>query len=492
MSKIIIIGLGPGDYESLTLKTLNIMKKAQCLVLRTEKHPLVEKLKDEGLKFCSCDDIYDSSESFEEVYDRISQRVLDLAKEKEYVVYAVPGHPFAAERSVQLIIEKSKGCAEVLIEPAMSFIDAVSAILKIDISTGLKIIDGLRLDVQKPDPNCGNIITQVYSKFIASEVKLKLMDYYNFDCKVCIIRAAGVEELQKFQWIKLYELDKVEWVDYLTSIYIPPSAKDKKYRTMEDLVSIMDILRGDKGCPWDKKQNHETLKPYLLEECYEVIDAIDAEDMDLLIEELGDVLLQVVFHAQIGKEDREFDINDIITRLVNKLIIRHPHVFGDVLVSNESGALKSWEASKREQKGISTYTETLVNIPNTMPSLDRSYKIQEKAALAGFDWDNVDGAMAKVDEELLELKEVYNSVKKDKIEEEIGDLLFAVVNVARFLKVRPELALKATIDKFIGRFKFMEETASSLGKKLDTMTLNEMDLLWNKAKTHNFTKNDKN
>lgn len=492
MNKITIVGLGPGDYESLTLKTLNIIKKATCLVLRTEKHPLIEKLKDEGIEFSSCDDIYDSSESFEEVYEKISQRVLNFADEYKDVVYAVPGHPFVAERSVQLIIEKSQGLAEVTIESAMSFVDAVSAALKIDISSGLKIIDGLRLDVQKPDINCGNIITQVYSKFIASEVKLKLMDYYNDDYKICIIKAAGVENSETLEWIRLYELDKVEWVDYLTSLYIPPSTDNKKYKSMEDLLDIMDTLRGNNGCPWDKKQDHKTLKPYLLEECYEVVDAIDSEDIDLLIEELGDVLLQVVFHAQIGKEDGEFDINDVITRLVEKLIVRHPHVFGDVSVSNESGALKSWEASKREEKGIQTYTETLINIPNAMPSLTRSYKIQEKAALTGFDWDDVSGAMAKVDEELIELKEVYNSQKKDRIEEEIGDLIFAVVNVARFLKVQPELALKATIEKFINRFRFIEESALTLGKKLDTMSLSEMDLLWNKAKTHNITKNDKN
>lgn len=492
MSKITIVGLGPGDYESLTLKTLNIIKKTPCLVLRTEKHPLVEKLKAEGVKFSSCDDIYDSSESFEEVYERISRRILGFARENKDVVYAVPGHPFAAERSVQLIMEKSQGIAEVKIESAMSFIDAVSAALKIDISSGLKIIDGLRMDVQKPDMNCGNIITQVYSRFIASEVKLKLMDYYNDDYEICIIKAAGVEGSEKLEWIRLYELDKVEWVDYLTSLYIPPARENIKYKNMGDLIAIMDTLRGDNGCPWDKKQDHETLKPYLLEECYEVIDAIDSEDIDLLVEELGDVLLQVVFHAQIGKEDGEFDINDVITRLAEKLIERHPHVFGDISVSNEGGALKSWEASKREEKGIRTYTETLLNIPKAMPSLMRSYKIQEKAALAGFDWDDVNGAMTKVDEELLELKEVYNSEKKDRIEEEIGDLIFAVVNVARFLKVRPELALKATTEKFINRFRFMEETALSLGNKLDTMTLDEMDLLWNKAKTHNITKNDKN
>lgn len=489
MNKIIIVGLGPGDYEDLTIKALNILKSAKCLVLRTEKHPLVDDLKPKGLSFHSCDDIYDSSDNFEEVYEKISDRIINMAKENDEVVYAVPGHPFVAEKSVQLIIEKSKGIAELQIVSAMSFIDTVSASLRIDISKGLKIIDGLRLGEQNPDMDCGNIITQVYSKIIASEIKLKLMDYYNDDQSICVLRVA--DGIEKLQWIKLYELDKIEWVDYLTSIYIPKVVDNKKFNTIDDLVSIMKILRSDSGCPWDRRQDHQTLKPCLLEECYEALEAIEEEDIESMIEELGDVLLQIIFHAQIGKENGEFDINDIVTGLVNKLVTRHPHVFGENEASSESGALENWEASKRKEKKVKCYFDTLESIPKIMPSLTRSYKIQQKAALAGFDWDSVDGAMGKVDEELLELKEVYKSTKFDKIEEEIGDLLFAVVNVARFLNIQPELALRGTIKKFLYRFKFMEELSLSLGKNLDIMTLHEMDLLWDKAKTQKFTKNDK-
>ncbi len=490
MGKIIIIGLGPGDYENLTLKTLNILKSAKCLVLRTKKHPLVKDLMKLKIDFQSCDDIYDNSNDFEEVYEEISDRIINLAKEKDEVVYGVPGHPFVAEKSVQLIIEKSKNIIDLKIESAMSFIDIVSAALKIDIASGLKIIDGLRLGEQRPDTDSGNIITQVYSRLVASEIKLKLMDYYRDDQRICVIRIAyGVE---KSKWIMLYELDKIDWLDYLTSIYIPPIKEKKKYNTISDLISLMEELRGENGCSWDRKQDHKSLKPYLLEECYEVMEAIDKEDIDSMIEELGDILLQVVFHAQLGKERGEFDINDIITGLVNKLINRHPHVFGDTITSTEAGAVRSWESAKRKEKKTHRHVETLIDVPIAMSSLIRSYKIQQKAALVGFDWDDVEGAMDKVDEELAELKEVYKSSNNVKIEEEMGDLLFAVVNVARFLKIQPELALKATIEKFINRFKIMEELALSLGKNLAIMSLYEMDSLWNKAKTHNFTKNDKN
>lgn len=491
MGKIIITGLGPADYDSLTIRTAKILKSAKCLILRTKKHPLVNDLIKEGIEFISCDDIYESSDDFEEVYEKISHRVLDASLKNPEVVYAVPGHPLTYEKSVQLIIERAKGLAEVQLESAISFIDAVSVALKIDLSSGLKIIDGLRLGEQKPDVDSGNIITQVYNNFIASEVKLELMNYYRDEQDICIVRGAGAKGLESIQWVMLHELDKIGSMDYLTSVYIPKVKENKKYSSMDDLVSIIKVLRGENGCPWDKKQDHNTLKPYLIEECYEAIEAIDNKDIEAMIEELGDVLLQVLLHAQIGEEDEEFDLKDVMTVLNNKLINRHPHVFGNRSVSSEVGAKKSWEESKKEEKGFKRYTDMLQGIPRAMPSLTRSYKIQEKAALAGFDWDDVTGAMDKVDEELCELKEVYKSVENDKIVEETGDLLFAVVNVARFLKIQPELALKATIEKFINRFKIMEEMALSLGKNLDIMTLHEMDLLWNRAKTLGIIKNNK-
>jgi tetrapyrrole methylase family protein/MazG family protein len=218
---------------------------------------------------------------------------------------------------------------------------------------------------------------------------------------------------------------------------------------------------------------------------------MEKDDLDLIVEELGDVLLQVVFHSQIAKEDGEFDVNEVISSIVNKLVVRHPHVFGDVKATSESGALKSWEASKREQKGMDTYTQALVDIPEVLPSLMRAYKVQQKAALAGFDWDSVEDAFSKVYEETEEVREVYKTGEKDIIEGEIGDLLFSVVNVSRFLKIQPELALRVTTEKFIKRFRYIEETALQSGKKLDKMSLQEMDKLWNEAKLQGLAKKDK-
>jgi tetrapyrrole methylase family protein / MazG family protein len=451
--------------------------------LRTEKHPTVDYIKSLGISFTTCDDIYDSAQTFEATYSQISERVIQSCQEDKVLVYAVPGHPMVAEKSVELTIEKANEGIQIEIVPAVSFIDSILTALQIDPAYGLKIIDGLSLDIQKPDFHCGNIITQVYSRFVASEIKLKLMELYKDDTEIYIIKAAGVKGLERIEKIPLYELDRIDWVDYLTSVYIPPVGEESKFKTIDDLTALMAKLRGEGGCPWDREQTRESLKAYLLEETYEVLDAIEKNDIDLLIEEFGDLLLQVVFHAQIAKEDGEFDINDIITGLVNKLVERHPHVFGDVIATTESGALKSWEASKRKLKGIDTYTQTLVDIPEVLPNLMRSYKVQQKAALVGFDWDDVKDAIAKVDEELEEVKEVYNTGNKQIIEEEIGDLLFAVVNVARFLKIQPELALRGTIEKFINRFRYIEETGLQSGKKIDKMTLQEMDQLWNQAKT---------
>lgn len=491
MKEITIVGLGPGDYKQLSLEALEIMKNAETLVFRTEKHPVADSIRELGINFTCCDDIYDNCESFDETYERISQRILSLCHEKDQVVYAVPGHPLVAEKSVELIRTGAGEDIQVNIVPAMSFIDVILGSLKVDPIYGLKIIDGLSIKVQKPDKKCGNIITQVYDRLVASEVKLMLMNYYIDDFEIYIIRAAGVEGQERIEKVPLYDLDRIEWMDYLTSIYIPP-AEDSgaRYKSFDDLVEIMEGLRGEKGCPWDKKQTRESLRPYLLEETYEVLDAIEKDDLELIVEELGDLLLQVVFHSQIAGEDGEFDINDVITNIANKLFIRHPHVFGDVEATSESGALKSWEASKRKNKGIEMYTKTLEDIPEILPALMRAYKVQQKAALAGFDWDKAEEAFLKVYEEAEEVKEVYKTGEKAIIEGEIGDLLFSVVNVSRFLKIQPELALKATTEKFIKRFRYIEETALQSGKKLDKMSLQEMDKLWNEAKQQFLAKKD--
>lgn len=477
-----IMGLGPGAYEALTIGALKELKNNKNIYFRTEKHPTVDFLKDEGIKFESYDHAYEKYDSFDDVYKYIAEDLITKIKDDEDLIYAVPGHPLVAEKSVINLIELCKeNNIQYEVLPAVSFVDAMMEALQVDPIEGVKIIDAFDMKNQILDKRVGTIITQVYNNFIASEVKLRLLEGYEDDTEIIFVRAAGVEGLESIRKIPLYELDWQEDIDYLTSIYIPKDLVNKK--DFQDLLDIIETLRNPGGCPWDREQTHESLKSALLEECYEVIDAIENEDEDALIEELGDVLLQVVFHASIGKEDGYFDIMDVIGGISNKMINRHPHVFGNEEANTSEQVLVNWDEIKKEEKGIKTLTEEMQNIAKSLPATTRAYKVQKKAKKVGFDWDDVNCAMDKVKEELNEIKEVYNCEDKSIIEGEVGDLLFACINVARFLEVDGELALDKTIKKFIKRFSYIENEAIKNNKNLKDMTLEEMDKLWEEAKT---------
>lgn len=256
----------------------------------------------------------------------------------------------------------------------------------------------------------------------------------------------------------------------------------KEKYSFDDLLEIMARLRGENGCPWDREQTHESLRIYLLEEAYEVLEALNAGDMHKFCNELGDLLLQIVFHAQIAKENGVFDIEDVTTEVCSKLISRHPHIFGNVKADTAEQVLENWEAIKKKEKKIDSQTGVLKDVPSNLPALMRSYKVQQKAAQVGFDWDNIEDVFRKVDEEIQELKDVYKSKNMERITDELGDTFFALVNLSRFLKVQPELALTGTIRKFINRFEYIEQQSRKAGKRLEDMSLAEMDELWNEAK----------
>lgn len=251
---------------------------------------------------------------------------------------------------------------------------------------------------------------------------------------------------------------------------------------LREFEAIVRTLRGPHGCPWDKKQDHQTLRPYVLEEACEVAEAIDSRDPLKLREELGDLMLQIYLHAIIGEENGTFGLDDIARDISAKMIRRHPHVFADVEVSGTDDVLRNWDAIKRAEKGDAAPKSVLAGIPADLPALMRAQKMQVKAARVGFDWPRVELAMEKIPEELAELTAAYRSGDRDTIEEEIGDLLFAVVNVARFLEVDPEGALARTTRKFSARFRHIEESARRAGKRLEDMSLDEMDALWEEAK----------
>ncbi len=256
--------------------------------------------------------------------------------------------------------------------------------------------------------------------------------------------------------------------------------KDKY--SFDELVGLMAFLRGGDGCPWDRDQTHESLKKYLIEETYEVLEAIDSKDDAKQCEELGDLLLQVIFHARIAEEGGRYGIGDIISGIAKKLVLRHTHVFGSGKADTPDEVVDNWERIKKEEKGMQTHADVLKAVPPNLPALMRSYKVQQKAALVGFDWEKTEDVFNKVNEELTELKNAYMSQSKEMIIEEIGDLLFSLVNLSRFLNVQPELALTGSTMKFIKRFEHMENECVSAGKNFEDLTPDEMDVFWNKAK----------
>ncbi|MBM6664959.1 nucleoside triphosphate pyrophosphohydrolase [Flavonifractor plautii] len=249
---------------------------------------------------------------------------------------------------------------------------------------------------------------------------------------------------------------------------------------VRDLEEIVRILRAPGGCPWDAEQTHESIRRNFLEEAYEAVEAIDEKNPDHLKEELGDVLLQVLFHARMEQEAGRFNLDDVADGVCKKLIYRHPHVFGDVSVTGTGEVLTNWEELKRKEKGQATNTDALDAVARSLPALWRAEKVQKKAKKAGFDWPDISGALDKLSEELEELKTAV--AQGTNVEEELGDLLFSAVNVSRFLKADPEVALGKATDKFISRFAKVEALAAAQNQAMEGMTLEELDKLWERAK----------
>lgn len=257
---------------------------------------------------------------------------------------------------------------------------------------------------------------------------------------------------------------------------------EDKYYNMSNLEDLMDALRGEGGCPWDRAQTHESLKPHLIEEAYEVLEALEEENDALLQEELGDLLLQVLFHSTIAKEQGRFQLKDVMQSLGEKIVFRHPHVFKDRTANSEGEAVASWEDQKRKEKNITSTTESMKRIPKHLPALMRAYKVQGKARQVGFDWEDPKDVLKKVHEELGELLEAREQGDQKSIEEEGGDLLFSVVNLLRFFDVEPEGALNRTTDKFIQRFDSVEQDAVKGGNPMENMDLEDLEELWQRAK----------
>lgn len=479
---IVVVGLGAGDLSQLPLGIYKRITSTDHLYLRTKEHPVIKELESDGLTYHSFDYIYESNEQFEAVYEEIVSILVKEAASKD-IIYAVPGHPMVAEKTVQLLLENKEGIP-VAIEGGQSFIDPLLAALKIDPIEGFQFVDALSFEKDEIQLTQHVIICQVYDQFIASNVKLTLMEQLPDDYEVYVVTAAGSRD-ESIRKVPLFELDRGIEVNNLTSIYVPPIQDEEfVYHDFRAFRRIIAALRGPGGCPWDQKQTHESLKKYLLEETYEVLDAIDNQDDEHIAEELGDVLLQVVLHAQIGEDEGMFTIDDVIRGISEKMVRRHPHVFGNVTADSAEDVVSNWEQIKRLEKGDQSNSAAILDdVTKGLPGLMKAYQYQKKAAKVGFDWVTVEPMWNKVFEEIGEFKEaVTNNVSEREIISEFGDILFALTNIARFYKLDPEEAISMTNQKFYKRFCFIEEEVKKQSLSMENLSLEELDAIWEKAK----------
>ena len=481
MGSITIVGLGPGPFGCISLETWDILRQAPLLLLRTAIHPTVEELLAHGIVFTSYDSFYEQGADFDSIYAAIAADVLERAQQGMDVVFAVPGSPVVAEKTVGLIRSgATQQQVPLKVLPGMSFFELLCNRLSIDPQQGMTIVDAQEVETLPVNLSTGLVVTQVFSSYIASELKLSLMERLQDEAPVTVARHLGLPD-ESVESMPLFELDRQAGFDHLTSVYVPPCSPLQETFSLDPLVDVMARLRSPEGCPWDNEQTHSTLRRYIIEEVYEVLEAIDEKDPAHLCEELGDLLLQIVFHARMAEESGDFSVQDVVDTVTEKLIRRHPHVFGDISVQDAAEVIVNWDAIKRREKAAKPQS-ALDGVPKGLPALLRANKLQLKAAKVGFDWDNVAPVWAKVAEELGELREAAENGDKAKIEDELGDVIFAAVNLGRFLGVEAEVALNGTNNKFVRRFQQVEAAAREKGLKWKELDLAAMDELWEAAK----------
>ena len=532
-----VVGLGPGAAGHLSVETLQLLKE-RFVILRTEIHPTVAELKRRGISYISCDAWYEKEATFEEVYDKIASFVLEEARDKD-VVYAVPGSPLVAERTVTMLRDKAKKLAVPLtIKPAMSFLDLAYVELGIDPIDGLRIVDAGDFSALADAGAYPLMVTQVYNQMVASDMKLALMDVLPDETELYFIRNLGLENAE-CRKVPLFEIDRQPVIDHLTSVFIPQQPRDvlqamfrnsdekvrdvrekevssfsetgaevadvtggplsetviadttghwKRFPLLErktqfdvrPLADVMQVLREPGGCPWDREQDFDTIRANLIEECYEFLEAVDDKDTHGMAEELGDILMQVVFHARMAEEKGMFTLQDVIDGVTDKLIERHPHVFGTVQVANSDEVLTNWEAIKLQEKP--ERERVLDGIYKGLPSLLRAHKIQKRVAKVGFDWTETEEVKKKVLEEWKEFNEAAALQNQDEMEKELGDLYFSLVNFARHLGLESETALNRCNNRFATRFEHVENRVTESGKEWNEYSLDELDRFWDEAK----------
>ncbi len=519
--QITIVGLGPAALNLVPQDTIELLRTARLVILRTGRHPAAEELSALGVTANSCDDLYETKNNFEDVYSAVVQRVLDAAMEGP-VVYAVPGDPLVAERTVQGLLQAARNDAQLQVQvvPALGALNVILARLQVDPGDGMLILDArdpqLRPANEAPaisdhdayhgaqprvNPTLPTLWFQVDTPLVASDLKVILLEQYPPEHRVTVLTAVGAADEQVTE-IPLEELDREVTINHLTSLFVPVLSCAQRRHTVTDLRAIMALLRAPGGCPWDREQDMLGMRRTIIEEAYETVEAIEKDDPENIAEELGDLLLNIIFVAQLGAEEGVFDLDDVAGTLADKLIRRHAHVFGQVEADTAGAVLQSWEkikAGERAEKGEHSIFD---DVPQALPALSRAQKLQKRAARVGFDWPDYRGPLQKLHEELGETQEELGimdrwdiptlladplapmqdlpPVTADPVHltHEVGDILFAAVNLARFLHLDAEEVLREANARFVRRFTRVEEEIKRQGSSLEKMTVAQMDAVW--------------
>lgn len=480
MGEITLLGLGPGNPDLLTRQAWCILENCNELYLRTSQHPLVSSLP-AHIQLHSFDHLYDSADSFGKVYEQIVTQVLELGCRPQGVIYAIPGHPFVAETTSPEIARRAQAQGlNVRVIEGLSFLEPTFTALGFDPFPQAVMVDALEL-AQQHIPSFPTssavLIAQIHSKMVAAEVKLTLNALYPDEHPVRFVHAAGTDQ-EVVEDLALYEIDRSPHIGLLSALYVPPLVASSSF---EAFLEVIARLRAPDGCPWDREQTHQSMRSQLLEETYEVLAALDADDPDLIREELGDLLLHIVMHSQIASEAGEFTIADVLHGIHTKLVRRHPHVFGELELQDVAGVLKNWESLKAQERADHGKAEAslLDGVALALPALVQSDQYLQRAARVGFDWPDLQDALDKLQEEIGEVQEAPAGLARFN---EMGDVLFAAVNLARWYQVDPESALRAANLRFRKRFGAIEAAARKQGKSVSDFSLSEMEEIWLSAK----------
>ncbi len=472
---ITLLGLGPGDPAALTRQAWDWLNTIDKLILRTTHHPSVASLP-AHLNLESFDELYERMDSFEAVYATIVDRIITLGRTTS-VTYAVPGHPFVAEATCPEIARLAVAADIPLrVIDGLSFIEPTFAALGLDPFPELVLSDAIEISQRQTPgfpPSEPVLIAQIYDRDVASQVKLTLMVAYPDEHPVRLVHAAGTVDAL-VENLPLHAIDHSPHLGLLSSLYVPQLSPGASFESFQEVIAR---LRAPDGCPWDREQTHLSLRPFLLEEAYEALDALDREDMDDLAEELGDLLLQIVLHAQIATEDGDFNIHHVLEGINSKLIRRHPHVFSEVEVADVEGVIRNWEQIKAEERqthGAPEKKGLLDGVPIALPALSQAEQVIERVQRVGFE-----GLSALGDQETIQkIIDAFEKAEVGMRKALLGDFLLAVTSLAYKADIDAESALREALQRFRVRFNNMEAQALASGQTLMDLSAQEKARLW--------------